>query len=501
MRTFENVTEELTRSHIIRNSRTVSPEIPVHPKTFFNFTYSKKQHANFFKENKYYSELFDEEIDFKKFRTKDYQNLLVFAFIKKNIPKGAKILQIGNNFSKIFGRLKSDYELWNLPDPSELTKDLFADPNSLTITSPKNADTKLKNYYSYFDFLFSISAFEEIDYEKESYKNILFNLDRLTKYGGYAIHSFNLIFSQDKIFLNKLLIYFYNTSRFENKIQNKFINPVTIKVQPELFFSKTSDDELKHLESVKVKNNKDFKSSAYNILLKKKSNLLPRVTQSRPSEFLKKTPAYIFHHLIKCGGSSAVNEMFNWFNLEFDHLVDAAKINEYTKTRYNIDNINSDTCVVSHFSHQGAYLSQRYPEILTKKEQIKTFIFVRDPLKFKISLYYYIRNQGRFQDIPLLNQLKFNRNFLSALIPCDESNYKEVLNRYFFIGIVEHMQDSFNKLAKLLNKKKLIIPVMNQSIKDEQVSQITPELIEKFKEDNKLDYMVYNYCLEKFLKM
>lgn len=488
MRTIENVTEELTRSHIIRNSRTVSREIPVHPKTFFNFTYSKKQHANYFKENKYYKELSDEELDFKNFSTKDYQILLVFDFIKKNIPKGAKILQIGNKSSKTFDRLNGDYELWNLPDPAELTKDLFTDSNTITITSNQNADTKLKNYYSYFDFLFSISAFEEIDYDRDSYKRILFNLDRLTKYGGYSIHSFDLIFSPDRTILNRLLTFFYNNSRYENKIQNRFINPETIKVQPELFFSKK-------------KKNKNFKYSAYNILLKKKSNLLPGATQTRPSDFLKKTPAYIFHHLIKCGGSSAVNEMFNWFNLEFDHLVDATKINEYTKTRYNIDNINSDTCVVSHFSHHGAFLSQRYPEILTKNEEIKTFIFVRDPLKFKISLYYYIRNQGRFQDIPLLNQLKFNRNFLSSLIPCDETNYKEVLDRYFFIGIVEHMQESFNKLAKLLNKKKLVIPVMNQSIKDEQTSQITPELIEKFKENNKLDYKVYNYCLEKFLNM
>ena len=36
-----------------------------------------------------------------------------------------------------------------------------------------------------------------------------------------------------------------------------------------------------------------------------------------------------------------------------------------------------------------------------------------------------------------------------------ENNYKEILNRYFFIGITERMQESVNKLAEIFNKRKI----------------------------------------------
>ncbi len=498
MQTTENVTERITRNYINNNDNPLNTEISILPKTFQNFTYSKKHHISLFKEKGYDKELFGKEIDSEDFKLKDYQSLLIFAFIKKSIPKGARILEIGDVFLKVFNKSSNDYELWSLSDPTDLTKDLLTESNTISISSIKNNNIKLKNYYTYFDFVFSISAFEGIKQDKERYNNILFNLNRLTKPGAYSIHSFNFIFDSNLTVLNRLVLFLNSNCKNENKIQNKFTNPSKIKSLPGLFFTKTPQEDLNKVKSNRRNTIEILKSAACNILLRKNINLLPRMTQTRSSEFLNKQPAYIFHHLIKCGGSSVVNELFNWFNLEFDHLVDSNKINEYVKFRYNIENINSETCLVSHFDHQGAYIHQRYPEIYTKKNIIKTFIFVRDPMKFLISLYYYIRNQGRFQNITLLNQLKYNRNFLSGLIPCDESNYKEVLDRYFFIGIVEHMQESFDKLAKLLGKKKFKVPVMNQSIKDSQISEVTPEVIEEFKENNKLDYKVYHYCLEKF---
>ena len=45
---------------------------------------------------------------------KKYQDLLVYYFILKYIPKGSKILEVGGGQSRILRRLKNDYECWNV---------------------------------------------------------------------------------------------------------------------------------------------------------------------------------------------------------------------------------------------------------------------------------------------------------------------------------------------------------------------------------------------------
>jgi hypothetical protein len=45
---------------------------------------------------------------------KVYQDLFVYSFILENIPKGARILEVGGGESRIISCLKEDYEFWNL---------------------------------------------------------------------------------------------------------------------------------------------------------------------------------------------------------------------------------------------------------------------------------------------------------------------------------------------------------------------------------------------------
>lgn len=203
---------------------------------------------------------------------------------------------------------------------------------------------------------------------------------------------------------------------------------------------------------------------------------------------------------MKCGGSSLVYSLKFWFNLVYDHLVDPKKINEFIHNKYDLEIINSDTCIVGHFAYDGIYLFQRYPELL-KNDKIKVFTFIREPLDFYVSFYYYSKNQGRLNNISLVDFLESNRDLLAYYLPCDEDNYKEVLDRYFFIGITEHMQSSFDKLAEILNKRKMKVPFSNKSEKDSQISILSKEYIKSFKKKNKLDYKIYKYCLNHFNKL
>jgi hypothetical protein len=227
--------------------------------------------------------------------------------------------------------------------------------------------------------------------------------------------------------------------------------------------------------------------------------LLPGKTLTEAKIYLNKNPAFIFHHFMKCGGTTVAKSLRKWFKIIYDQLKNPQDILEYKNHRYDIENINSDTCLVGHYAYEGTYLFQRYPEAITEKNTLKTFTFIKNPLSFYVSFYYYTLNKGRL-NCKLTDFFDSNKNLLAYYLPCDESNYKEILDRYFFIGITERMQESFDKLANILNKRKIRIPHLNKSDKDEQISILTKDFIEKFKEKNKLDYMIYDYCIERFNK-
>ncbi|MFZ1320185.1 MAG: hypothetical protein WAT71_01380 [Ignavibacteria bacterium] len=117
-----------------------------------------------------------------------------------------------------------------------------------------------------------------------------------------------------------------------------------------------------------------------------------------------------------------------------------------------------------------------------------------------ISLYYYGRSNIK-KTTSLIDYINGHKNILANFFPCDENNYKEVLDKYFFIGIVEKMQESFDKLADLTGKTRINLPMLNLSKKDDQAAELSPEFVKMFKEYNSLDYKIYDYCVEKFYKI
>ena len=203
---------------------------------------------------------------------------------------------------------------------------------------------------------------------------------------------------------------------------------------------------------------------------------------------------------MKCGGTSVALSLSEWFNVVYDHLKDPKDIDDYVKNRLDVYSLINDSCIIGHYAYDRTFLFQRYPELTSQKNEFKTFTFLREPLSFYLSFYYYSKSHGRVNRT-LIDFFDVNKNMMAYFLPCTEANYKEVLDKYFFIGITERLQESLDKLAGILNRRKVKVQFVNKSERDEQMSVITDDFITKFKEKNKLDYLIYNYCLEKFSKL
>ncbi|MEO7358159.1 MAG: hypothetical protein ABIY50_11640 [Ignavibacteria bacterium] len=476
--------------------------IPISPANFNDYSYSKKTHFDVFKHNGYDKLFYGEEIGTEGFYIKTYQNLLVFSFITQNIPEGSRVLEIGNGDDYIKNHFQYLYEFWRIEDASNLINDAEVISNNQVNMLQDNKG----NYHSeipkgHFDFVFSTTGFYSISDDESLFKITLDNIDKMVKPGGYSLQCFPAVIVQEKYFYyHPFLSYMNNNIAPVFKNVQRFIRfPVTAKM--------IGDNDLHFVYepfpwAEDARTEPSLNTVSYNFLWRKKMLEMPEVTRSDIKNYYSKYPSFIFHHILKCGGTSVKEVLQNWFHTEYDYVEESENKNHFLKFKLNIKNINADTCVSGHFQYEGIYLEQRYPEILDDAENFKLFTFVRDPLQIRISLYYYNKNNLGIENMSLANALKyFSINFLATLFNCNESNYKQILDRYFFIGIVEKMQESFDKLAVLLNRRKITLPVTNTSQKDSQISGLGSDFIENFKKENKLDYLIYEYCLEKFNKI
>ena len=130
------------------------------------------------------------EKDFMNANLKLIQDLCMCNFIRKNIQKGAKVLEIGGGYSRILSFFKDEIEGWNLDKcegigngPTEIPKDQGYAFLPAYIGS---FDKRLSD--AYFDLVFSISVVEHINEGDDVLQNILNDIDRVLKPGGYSVH-------------------------------------------------------------------------------------------------------------------------------------------------------------------------------------------------------------------------------------------------------------------------------------------------------------------------
>jgi len=210
----------------------------------------------------------------------------------------------------------------------------------------------------------------------------------------------------------------------------------------------------------------------------------------------KESFTYIFHHIPRCGGTSMRKVFEVWFNLCIEDYRPAwamgKQLEKFKKNPVNLEKIGQNAIVCGHYEIDGIRLHQRYPQIFTQPHY-RLITFVRDPLKLKLSLYKYEKKHNRIksgEDI-FEHLLKYS-NVMCYILNCNANNMDELLSHYFFIGITDKSQDSFDELAYMLDKPRINLPKLHMV---DQKIELSDEFITEFKERNALDYMLYEKCL------
>jgi hypothetical protein len=214
------------------------------------------------------------------------------------------------------------------------------------------------------------------------------------------------------------------------------------------------------------------------------------------SLFSPKYPIYVFHHIPKCGGTSILYLLSNWFYVIRDYR-------EGWSMKYpaavDLSTFNSKFCICGHWEFEGYRLYQRYPEVFDY-DKFKIFTLLRDPLEVSLSLFRYEKENNLNVDMGIEEHLFIRNNYIASILPVTEDNYIEILDKYFFIGILEEGQCCVDILAELIGKKKIIMPWQNKTNTNTLTDKraLSPDLVKKFREENILDYLIYDYAYSKF---
>jgi hypothetical protein len=209
-------------------------------------------------------------------------------------------------------------------------------------------------------------------------------------------------------------------------------------------------------------------------------------------------PIHIFHHIPKCGGTSVRFLLSRWFQVIEDYRKGwSMKYPEKT----NLAAMQPHQCLCGHFELDGYHLHQRYPEVF-ESDRYRIFTFVRDPLQVSLSLFRYRMKNGVSEHKTLESHFLHLPNLIARRFPLTMDNYKTVLDKYFFIGVIEYGQINIDLLAAKLGKPTIPLPWTNKTRQNAENGaeneKIPQELVEQFKRDNALDYLIYDYCIARF---
>lgn len=166
------------------------------PESFCDFSYSKLSHFALFQNLPFCS--FDSTAPSPEHSDlKVYQDFLCYLFLENNLPKGAKILEVGGGDSRILKHFSSHFECWNMDKsegmgngPIQFHSDRFRTVYDYIGTHNPELPS------NYFDCVFSISALEHTPEEPALYPTILGDINRVLKPGAYALHCFDIIFDR-----------------------------------------------------------------------------------------------------------------------------------------------------------------------------------------------------------------------------------------------------------------------------------------------------------------
>ncbi len=200
----------------------------------------------------------------------------------------------------------------------------------------------------------------------------------------------------------------------------------------------------------------------------------------------------------KCGGTSLIELLNRWFIVIRDYRKDwDGKHPMAIKT----NKLRSIHCLAGHWELPDVYLKKRYPELFNNN-RFKLFTFLRDPLEHSLSLYRYEKENNRTDLVDIEEHFKIRPNYMATILNADKNNYKEIISKYFFVGIVEEMEKSIMILSELTEKKYHKLPWINRTKMDSKANSelLSKAIIDNFKKINNVDYLIYNYAYQRLNK-
>jgi hypothetical protein len=219
----------------------------------------------------------------------------------------------------------------------------------------------------------------------------------------------------------------------------------------------------------------------------------------------------IFTHMPKCGGSSFIRLLRDWFGAGY-HKLNQDETQDVLLPRIATRDAEGNwlpdvQCIHGHFDNGRGYgLPYFYPEIS------QYFTILRDPFDIAVSMFFFCKMRsregkfwyrGRQENIldkyPNLEYyLRESPYWIYNHLPQDINlqNYRERLgSRFIYIGVQEDMETSVARLAAIIGKPPVALPRFNESEYDEPVPGW---LRDRFYYDYPLLRLVYEYALEHY---
>lgn len=208
---------------------------------------------------------------------------------------------------------------------------------------------------------------------------------------------------------------------------------------------------------------------------------------------------YVFHHIPKAGGKSCLAAFSEWFELVRDYRHgNPLKTPDAYPPRVDLDSLDRSKLLCGHWESVGNRIFERYPEMLDR-EDVRIITFLRDPMEVVMSRYYYGRRRhGNHLDKTIDEHLTDAEasNFVEKLLGCPRGGWRAHLERYWFVGVTERLQESFDVLAGLLGKPRVEVGVVNAT--DRGHERPSAGAVEAYRRESPHDLALYAYALERF---
>ncbi len=207
---------------------------------------------------------------------------------------------------------------------------------------------------------------------------------------------------------------------------------------------------------------------------------------------------YLYHHLPKCGGRSFVQGCLQWFpgkHEKIGRFPGRERIAEFARTRLDFDELPQPCFVHGHLVNDGIRPFERYGDYIAAG-RCAVITIVRDPLERAVSAYFHRQKRGLPWPEPLEQWLFRGRNKIARYLGVSAmGDWPARLDQYLLIGTTESLQMTLDIMAKKTGNPPVSSPHLNPSPRGDY--DLKPEVIEKFRADNALDFLIHQYATER----